>query len=119
MQALDQSILKRLENKQLTAVVFVMDYLELHFEDSRLTAYDLPSIRHAEEVFFPATPGYRDTLCALLGKRAIETAEVADESLMIRFEESSTLEISLRDADRDGPEAAMYWETTSARWNVW
>ncbi len=113
------SILKRLEKQQLSAVVFVQDYIQLQFDGPCLTAYVWPTIRHAVNAFDRKTPAYRDALCGLIGCVVDQTSEETNDKLVIHFINGATLEVSLRESDREGPEAAMLQDPSGQRWNVW
>lgn len=113
-----QSVLHCLENTQLSAVTFVQDYVQLHFDGPCLTAYVWPHILNKKEPATPKVPGYRDALCERIGKTVVKAFEEPGERLVIVFEDDVTLEVSLNEADREGPEAAMFRDQ-SDKWNVW
>lgn len=112
-------ILKSLENRELSAVTFVMDYVQLIFEEPCLNVYVWPLIRVRDSVFSLTTPGYRDVLCGQISKTVIRAYEESKEKLLIEFENQVVIEISLREEDRNGPEAAMLQTDSGKRWNVW
>ncbi len=115
----ESSMLKRLENEQLSAVVFVQDYMQLQFNGPCLTTYAWPTIRDSASTFGRKTPGYRDAMCGLIGSVVDQTAEEANDKLVIRFSSGTSLQVSLKESDREGPEAAMLQDPSGKRWNVW
>ena len=119
MTAPESSVLKRLENARLSAVVFVQDYVQLQFDGPCLTAYVWPTVRDSANTFSQQTPGYRDALCDLIGNVVAEASEEANERLIIQFASGATVEVSLKQSDREGPEAAMLQDPSGKRWNVW
>jgi hypothetical protein len=114
-----KSILQLLENEQMGAVTFVQDYVQLHFDGPCLTAYVWPQVHNQGRSIRWPSPGYRDALCGLIGHIVVRAFEEPGERLAIQFADGAALEISLKDADRTGPEAAMFRNGTSTDWNVW
>lgn len=119
MSASESSVLKRLENEQLSAVVFVQDYIQLQFDGPCLTVYVWPTIRNAANALDRKSPGYRNALCDLIGCVVDRTSEEESEKLVMHFMNGATLEVSLKESDREGPEAAMLQDPSGKRWNVW
>lgn len=116
----DESLLKFLEGKRLSAITFVLqDYLQLHFDGSLLNVYVWPRIRTGEPAFDRDTPGYRDALCQQIGKHVGTTIEGPNDKLVIQFMDGTLIEISLKEEDRNSPEAAMLQLDSGTRWNVW
>ena len=119
MTTRELSILKRLENHQLSAVVFVQDYVQLQFDGPCLTAYVWPIVRDGARTFGHTTPGYRDALCGLIGCVVEQTTEASNDKLALSFNNGVAVEVSLKESDREGPESAMLQDPTGKRWNVW
>jgi hypothetical protein len=116
--------IKILEKSELSSVVFVRDYLQFVFEGEHnnviLSAFTLPiAIINAVE-YKGYSDGYRDALCSLINKVVKETFAKEGELIKITFEDGDRLEISLRQEDYDGPEAAMlYEENVNGQILVW
>ena len=105
-------------NRQLGAVEFVRDYVMLKFDGPTLTAYTLPVIHNVDKVIREKDPHYRDALCAQIGKTALNL-EIQDTcKFIVDFEDGVKFVISLLEADKIGPEAAMYAESKTKVW-VW
>ena len=119
MKVSKSDILQLLMNKKMSSVIFVQDYIQLQFDGSSLTAYVWPTVKSSKNVFERQTPGYRDALCNLIGKVVVQTSELANQALVIKFIDGTMLEISLNESHRTGPEAAMLQEQSGKRWNVW
>ena len=102
------SILEYLINEQLSAVTFVQTYVQFHFDGPCLSAYVWPTVRNKENTFSKQTPGYRDALCSLIGKLVTDVSDNTNEILLFKFADGATLEVSLRETDQVGPEAAMF-----------
>lgn len=114
-----RSILSLLEGEELSAITFVMDYLQLHFNGPCLNAYVWPSIMTQKDLISPTTPGYRDALCELIGKAVAKGYEEPEESLVIEFVDGVTLTVSLREEDRDVVEAAWFFTADHRDSYVW
>ena len=114
-----ESILDCLKNRHLNAITFVMDYVQFQFDGPYLNAYVWPTVRNSGNTFDLRTPGYRDACCNLIGNLVVEVSEDASERLLIRFADGATVEVSLKESDREGPEAAMLQDPSGKCWNVW
>ena len=114
----DDSILTKLNGQQLSAVSFVMDYIQLHFESAILTAYVWPQVKDKAALLSAGNSHYKDALCDCIGAIVAECFE-DEERLSIEFENGVVIEISLREADQVGPEAAMFSDKNSDEWEVW
>jgi hypothetical protein len=114
----DAFLLTDLLGRQLGAVVFVQDYLQLQFDGSTLTMTTWPVVHCADGEFKYGDPRYRDMLCECIAK-VVEAADVrAGDRLLIIFGDRSKLLTSLRDADRVDPEAVRF-DQEDGQWWVW
>ena len=113
------SILSYLVERDLAGITFVRGYMQFLFDGPYLNAYTRPSVTTAERVLDPSTPGYCDALCALIGKRVTATREEPSAGIFIGFADGTSIEISLKDEDRVGAEAAMFQTGSPSNWNVW
>jgi hypothetical protein len=110
-------VLQDLHGRQLGAVVFVQDYLQLQFDGSTLTITTWPVVHRDGEVVY-GEPRYRDALCDCIAK-VVEVADVVErDRLRIVFGDGSKLIISLKDADRVDPEAVRL-NQEDGQWSVW
>ena len=104
--------LEGLIGEQLSAVTFLMDYVQFQFDGAVLTAFTSPAVvSGGERLQFPAM-GSRDALCSLIGGRVI-AVDIRDEDaieLRIRASESQDrmLTIPIDAASYRGPEAAVF-----------
>jgi hypothetical protein len=114
-----KSVLHRLENEHLSAVTFVHDYLQLHFNGPCLTAYVWPHIVTQKGTIAQGGAGYRDALCGLIGSMVERAFEELGARLVIQFAEGRTLEIPIKETNKEGPEAAMFQDASGKSWNVW
>ncbi|OZM58408.1 hypothetical protein CIB95_02225 [Lottiidibacillus patelloidae] len=101
-----------LKGVEMTSVVFIRDYIQLGFEGiyepATLNTYTLPTVQNNKYTYSHGTKGYRDELCSLINKKVEKVILVENEGIKLVFEMNILLEISLRDEDYEGPEAAMF-----------
>lgn len=114
--------IKSLNSSELTSVIFVRDYVQFVFEGEKenfiLSAFTLPTTALSNHKYDFQTLGWRDALCSFINK-TVRTA-IAEEgnSIKVEFEDGTHLEISLKDEDYEGPEAAML-TNDSGQIEVW
>ena len=105
--------------EQLSAVTFVQDYLQLHFDGPCLTGYLFPVVRVAGDGFQLGESGYRDALCRLIGEAIENVVMQPDQEFCLVFVTGSSITFSLKEEDRNGPEAIMIQDANKETWNVW
>ncbi|MBV8191778.1 MAG: hypothetical protein JOY64_35515 [Alphaproteobacteria bacterium] len=110
--------LSYLENRELSGITFVRDYVQLHFDSAFINAFVWPTITTGDKAFKKQTPGYRDVLCDQIGQHVVAAVAMPDTSISVHFQ-ASVLEISLRDKDRIGPESATFQDGSGKLWSVW
>ncbi len=110
--------LPEIKNEFLSSVEFVMDYIQLRFYGSTLTALTLPEVHEGGIVYRINEPGYRDALCHRIGLVVRDVEIHEEENLTIHFVDGSSIRVSLREEDRLGPESATYSSTAGGLW-VW
>ena len=82
-----------IEGNQLSAVTFIKDYLQILFDGPRITAYTLPIIKTEEGSYKWGDPGYRDSICDLIGQKVIGSNFLENEGLTLKFEDGRKLSI--------------------------
>src|ERR1044071_6496619 len=93
-----------MHGRQLSAVVFVHDYLQLQFDGTTVTQTRWPVVHIKGKEFRHGTAGYRDALCEMIQK-VVDTVDVdAARRVKISFDDGSTLTTPLAGADGDEPE---------------
>jgi hypothetical protein len=100
--------LKRLNGRQLSSVEFVQDYVQLRFDGPWLTAYVLPVVQLDGEQLRHDVPGFRDALCARIGRAVLQSEFRTGEGLFLHFDDLAVIRISVRDSDYTGPEALEF-----------
>jgi hypothetical protein len=107
-----------IEGNQLSAVTFIKDYLQILFDGPRITAYTPPIIKTEESSYKWGDPGYRDSICDLIGQKVIGSKFLENEELTVQFEDGRKLSISLRSEDYIAAEA-MIFEDDNDNWWTW
>lgn len=116
----DREVLETLIGEPLSAVTFVMDYVQLQFSSSRIiNAVTLPVVHAGNRTFSSEQPGYRDALCERIGRTVKEAYAKADERLQIDFDDGSSVRISLKAEDRVAAESAIYQDHLTPEWASW
>ncbi len=66
----EEKSLQMLIGEQLSAVTFVQDYLQLHFDGPRLTVFSHTVVRLGDQIFMGASPVFV-MLCATISQRKL------------------------------------------------
>ena len=103
---------------QLSAVTFVQDYIQLHFDGPRLTVFSHPVVIRGEQTFHWGTPGFRDALCSGIAQQVRAARLAYRESICIELTDGSAIHISLKDADYLGAEAVNFDTGNDAWWSL-
>jgi Flagellar basal-body P-ring protein len=90
---------RELEGEQLSAVTFVSDYLQLTFGGPCINVTNPLTVREQASTVTSWQPGFRDALCARIGKVVSSATFEAGEALAFHFTDNSVLSISLRPSD--------------------
>jgi hypothetical protein len=102
--------LQILVGEQLSAVCFVQDYVEFHFDGPivrALTPVELISAEKGDQIVFP-NAGSRDAFCHEIGKLVSRIAVFEEVAIEISFSGGDVLRIPLSKWSRSGPEAAHF-----------
>jgi hypothetical protein len=65
--------LRTLVGGELSSVTFVQDYVQPDFNGPGMTAYTMPTVTYGSESLKFGQPGYRDALCAQIGRKVERT----------------------------------------------
>ena len=87
------------EADALSQVVFVQDYIQLVFQNYRLSIYNRVRISRDESRWDESTPGFCDELRRLIGQRATHTSYARGDAFAVMFEDRTTVAISLKPED--------------------
>jgi hypothetical protein len=114
----EEKSLQMLIGEQLSAVTFVQDYLQLHFDGPRLTVFSHAVVRIGDQTFPGGKPGFRDALCNNITKKITEARVAYKDSISIRFADGSAIKISLKDDDYVGGEAVNFDTGGNVWWSL-
>lgn len=96
---------------ELKSVCFVEDYLELCFNDSKVTLFAWPHVLLTEFSVGFGEPEYRNALCAQIGEEVVEASLEEGSALTVEFANAVVLGLSLREEDIDAPVSGSYSES--------
>lgn len=111
--------LRAIEGEQLSAVTFVQDYLQLHFDGPMITAITWPVFVVGDASVAFGEPGYRDQLCGLIAKIVARAYVRPGDRLQLDFEDSASLVVSLRPDAYRAAEAVIFSDGKTEQWAVW
>jgi hypothetical protein len=98
------SALAGLVGDRLHAVTFILDFVQLQFDDHALNAYSPLSVVRGQNVVRQGWQAFRNELCGQISKR-VNGCRLAAKYLEIAFDDVQ-VRLSLADEDSVGPEAA-------------
>ncbi|MBU6463364.1 MAG: hypothetical protein KGK01_17010 [Bradyrhizobium sp.] len=94
-----------LDGATLQSVTFVADYWQLHFDLSTISAFTRIEVLSDGATVKDGDDQFRNRLCEQIGK-VVDSFELEESvSCTIKFEDRSSISISLKAADYRGPEA--------------
>ena len=100
-----------IEGKELTAVEFVLDYLQLRFDEPLLTFYEWPSLLLSDFSLAHGEPEYRNGLCAQIGEQVEVALFEEGDSLTLKLANGTVIALSLREEDLTTSQAGAFSET--------
>lgn len=119
MSKMSDPCLERLIGEQLSAVAFVMDYVELHFDGRIVRALANPIVQvDGTRIRFPGV-GSRDALCLLIGHLVRKVELLEGSEFTCHFEGSDAIVIPLDAARQNGPEAMHFLDAPHGPLMVW
>ena len=113
----EEQSLQVIVGAQLSAVTFVRDYVQLHFDGPRLTAFSHPVVRLGAQTFHWDEPCFREALCGRIAQKVTHARVVYHDGVYVHFADSSTIKISLKDEDYICGEAVKF-DASDAEWWV-
>jgi hypothetical protein len=115
----DHTELVSIEGEQLSAVTFVQDYVQLHFDGPRLTLLTWPAVITADASYAFGEPGYRDWLCKLIGRIVARAYVRVGERLQVDFVDTASLVASLRPEAYCAAHVVIFDDEHSKHWAAW
>ncbi|TGE28087.1 hypothetical protein [Hymenobacter metallicola] len=109
---MEQTLFAELINQQLSAVIFVQDYLQLDFDGNRMTMYEWPTLRMPQVDRSFGELEYRNDLCGFIARKISSVVLRENEYLTLEFHDTSaSIELNLS----TGREA-MYYVQYDGNW---
>jgi hypothetical protein len=103
------ALLDELVSEELEAVTFVRGYVQLQFgSPSTLNAYTPITVRHGGTTERSGDADFANALISRIDKKVVAVTKHAGDRLVLRFNDDSTIEVSLRPEEYRGPEAFEY-----------
>lgn len=103
---------------QLSAVTFVQDYVQLHFDGPRLTVFSHAVVVLGDKTFHWGKRGFRDALCNNIAKQVTDARVAYSDSICIKFADGSMIKISLKDEDYLCAEAVNFDTGGDTWWSL-
>ncbi|UPJ46978.1 hypothetical protein IVB30_27230 [Bradyrhizobium sp. 200] len=95
--------------EKLSAITFVMDYWQLRFDGPTINALTRVQVSANGNVLKDRDDQFRNLICGQIGKVVKEVVLAKSESFTIKFEDRSSICISLKAEDYVGPEAVVLY----------
>lgn len=115
----DREPIESLAGEELSAVSFVRDYVEFHFEEKVVRSLTRPTVTiHEVRHSFPEA-GSRDALCSLIGGTVARIMVEPDIAIEIQFVGGASVCISLDLVRENTPEAAHFFRGVGMPMDVW
>jgi hypothetical protein len=109
---------EELKGRELSAVTFVQDYLQLQFDELFLNMFVWPRVMAPAASVSFGMLGYRDELCAQIGKTVGGVAVETGRNFQIFLTDGCMIEVSLLPGARTGPEAVVFQDGKGG-FSVW
>ena len=104
--------------EKLSAITFVLDYWQLHFDGPTIDALTRLKICANGSDLSDGHDQFRNLICGQIGKIVAGVALVQAEAFTITFMDHSSIEISLRWQDYKGPEAMAFYDRNQSSFAV-
>ncbi len=100
-------------NRELSAVVFVRDYVQLQLDGPTVTVLTPITVSSRGVVARSGDTGFKDLLCDQISKTIVTAEARSGEALLLTVSDGSTITISLAAVDHVGPEAVIIQRSNS------
>jgi hypothetical protein len=116
----DHAEILAIEGAKMSAVTFVQDYIQLHFDGPTITTITLPEVIVGNDKWNASMSGYKDALCRQIAKVVKRGLVKPNDRLQIEFTDESLVTVSLRTEDYVAAEAIIFrGDGTSQQWAAW
>jgi hypothetical protein len=114
-----ENLLKSIIGEQLSSVVFVQDYLQLHFDGNTLTLYSWPEVNLGTTTYKFGDIMYRNALCEIIGHKIMNVVLLENTSVKLFFQYENGISLSLvRNQSNIGLAEFLYFAGADKGWFV-
>lgn len=85
---MNENSLLNLKGKRISAIVFVLDYLQIQFDDSILSFLVYPKIQINNETFSFGESEYRNKICEFIGNDVSTVKYIEDDLFCLSFNDA-------------------------------
>ena len=117
MSIQDHEQLNQLAGRQLTAVTFLGEYLQLQFDGPSLNVMNTIAVSSQGHTAKTGDDQFRNLLCGRIQGQVRSVGMSVDE-VSIEFLDGGRIDILLRDEHYSGPEAVYYYGFQNAGWGT-
>ncbi|MFC4526351.1 hypothetical protein ISN76_19000 [Dyella halodurans] len=117
MSIQDHEQLKELAGRQLTAVTFVWDYLQLQFDGPALNVMNTVAVSSQEQSARTGDNQFRNLLCSHISGR-VQAVDINADEVSIEFFGGGRIAVLLADEHYSGPEAIYYYGFQNGGWGA-
>lgn len=103
---------------ELSAVCFVRDYIELHFDGPVLRPLGEVSIQNGRETKILGEHGFRDWLCRNIGRRVAAVGPLAGNEIEIKFHGNDIVRVEGRNIGLRFAEFVNFPDKSTQVWDV-
>ena len=118
MNKTEHELLQVLIDQQLTAVTFLLDYLNLGFNTSYLTIISKPIIMSSDKKFDSASPDFCNQLLKCIGMKVEKVHIKTNNHMIINFNNGYKFFLSLKPEDYIAGEAMIYKDDSGHWWAI-
>jgi hypothetical protein len=113
----DHERLRELTGRQLTAVTFLWDYLQLQFDGPALNVMNTIVVGSREQSAKTGDDQFRNLLCGHIWG-LVQAVDIKAEEVSIEFFGGGRIAVLLGDEHYSGPEAIYYYGFSGGGWGA-
>jgi hypothetical protein len=118
MSIQDHEQLRELAGRQLTAVTFLWDYLQLQFDGPCLNVMNTMAVSSQGQTAKTGDDQFRDLLCGHMGGGQVRAVDMSVAQVSIEFPDGGRIAVLLGGEDYSGPEAIYYYGFQNGGWGA-
>ena len=103
---------------ELSAVCFVRDYIELHFDGPVLRLLGDVAVKNGTEIKSSSDEGFRDWLCRNIGRRVASVSPLTGNEIELKFHGNDVVRVEGRNLGIEFAEFINFPERRTQIWEV-